>query len=87
MLNTRQHAKKLSHFVTEPNLFMHSKPSLLTPGRGEGSYGVYCKVPNVGPSNENSSSCTKDPNSMMVFREEVFKGKARRGFQGCLIYP
>ena len=73
VLKTRQQAKKLSHFVTEPNLgpLVHSKANLLTPGCGEGKHSIYCKVPDVGLSKENEqgSLYSKDLNSSMAFRE------------------
>ena len=65
-------SEQLPCLITEPTLGQCSKTSLLTLVREEGKCIVYYRGSNMGPSKENSSSCSKDPKSLMSLGKGFF---------------
>ena len=66
-------------------LLTRSKVNLLIQGCGEGKCSIYCKAPNMGPSEENGHLMLKRPKLPYDFWEKVFKGKVGERVSRCLI--
>ena len=59
-----------------------SKVNLLTLGCDEGKYSVFCRA----QTRSRGSLCSKDPNFLVVFREEFLKAQFEMKAVGCVTF-